>query len=210
MADIWSYWTRKGILFSTFQELVHNRVEKGFTIGMMRFPGNGRGNPLDSTYNHIDIEHMREIDNMVKYANSQGLTVWLLHWWGGNYIASIEKEKVRRWCRYLIHRLGAYNVVWVVAGEYNLYNYAGLGIDYWKGLSRMIKEEDPYNHVVGIHHTPPGWRGGVDAPQWSTAELLHNEPYLDYNQSQVGHNKWRNEMIPGVIHEAYSKILPSR
>ena len=112
MADIWSSWTRKGILFSTFQELVHNRVEKGFTIGMMRFPGNGRGNPLDSIYNHIDIEHMREIDNMVKYANSQGLTVWLLHWWGGNYIASIEKEKVRRWCRYLIHRLGAYNVVW--------------------------------------------------------------------------------------------------
>ena len=72
----------------------------------------------------------------------------------------------------------------------------------------MIKEEDPYNHVVGIHHTPPGWRGGVDAPQWSTAELLHNEPYLDYNQSQVGHNKWRNEMIPGVIHEAYSKNPP--
>ena len=36
------------------------------------------------------------------------------------------------------------------------------------------------------------------------AELLHQEPWLDYNQSQVGHGRMANEMIPDVVSEAYA------
>jgi len=36
-------------------------------------------------------------------------------------------------------------------------------------------------------------------------EVLHQEPWLDYNQSQVGHGRWRNEMIPIVIATDYAR-----
>jgi hypothetical protein len=52
---------------------------------------------------------------------------------------------------------------------------------------------------------PPGWSGGADAPQWSTGEAIHAEPWLDYNQSQTGHGRWRNEMIPFVVAADYAR-----
>ncbi|MCK4966663.1 DUF4038 domain-containing protein [bacterium] len=205
IADIWSYWTKKGVHFSSFQDVVEDRVEKGFTVGMMRFSSNRRGVPLDNTCDNLDINEMKKIDGMAAYANSQGLTIWVLHWWGGEYIKEVGVEKMRRFCRYLVSRLGAYNVVWVVAGEYNLYNYGGLGIDFWKEYGAYVKSIDPYQkRVVSIHHTPPTWSGGEEAPQWSTGELLSNEKWMDYNQFQVGHGDWRNEKIPEIAKFNYS------
>jgi len=55
IADIWSYWTKKGVNFPSFQEVVKDRVKKGFTVGMMRFSSNRRGVPLDQTCDNMDI-----------------------------------------------------------------------------------------------------------------------------------------------------------
>jgi hypothetical protein len=49
------------------------------------------------------------------------------------------------------------------------------------------------------------WEGGADAPQWSTAEAIHNQAWLDYNQSQCGHARWCNEFIPEIIKNSYGK-----
>jgi len=209
LADIWSYWTKKGIHFSSFQDVVRDRVKKGFTVGMMRFSSNRRGVPLDRTCDTMDINEMRKIDGMVAYVNSKGMTAWILHWWGGNYVKELSVEKMRRFNRYLVARLGAYNVVWVAAGEYNLDNYGGMGIDYWKDYGANLKSLDPYQkRVLSIHHTPPGWSGGNEAPQWSTGELLHNEKWMDFNQFQVGHNDWRQEKIPEIARHEYALAPP--
>ena len=209
IADIWSYWTKKGIHFSSFQEVVKDRVNKGFTVGMMRFSSNRRGVPLDQTCDIMDVNEMKRIDGMVAYANSRGMTIWLLHWWGGKYVMELSAEKMRRFNRYLVARLGAYNVVWVVAGEYNLDNYGGMGIDFWKNYGAYVKSIDPYQkRVLSIHHTPPGWSGGKEAPQWSTGEFLHNEKWMDFNQFQVGHDDWRQEKIPEIAKFEYSLNPP--
>ncbi len=205
IADIWSYWTKKGINFSSFQDLVRDRVKKGFTVGMMRFSSNRRGVPLDESCDHIDNNEMRRIDGMIAYANQQGLTVWVLHWWGGKYIKELGVEKMRRFSRYLIARLGAYNVVWIAAGEYNLDNYGGLGIDFWKEYGNYIKNTDPYKRrVLSIHHAPPTFTAAKFAPQWSTGEFLNNEKWMDFNQFQVGHQDNNNERIPGIVRFNYS------
>jgi hypothetical protein len=86
-----------------------------------------------------------------------------------------------------------------------MHNYGGLGLDFWRDLGRLIDEEDPFDRIIGAHPTPPGWKGGADAPQWSTAEAIHDEPWLDYNQSQTGHGRWRNELTPWIIENAYRK-----
>ena len=209
IADTWWNWTFRGIYMSTFQALVNDRAEKGFTIGQLFVPGNGwsqRSSILDSTYTMPDIEHMRFVDGMIRYANSKGMTMWVHAWWSREDIDDkIGAEKMRRWWRYLVHRLGAYNVIWVLAGEYNMNNYGGFSVDFWKNLGQMVKDEDPYERIVSAHPTPPNWRGGRDAPQWSTSDALHNEPWLDYNQSQIGHEQYRNELVPEITARDYAK-----
>jgi hypothetical protein len=210
IGDTWWNWTQKKIKFSTYQTLVDDRAQKGFTVGQLFVPANGWGGAssslLDETYTILDTAHMRKVENMIAYANSKGITVWVHGWWARkNLDKTAGEEKMKRWWRYLVHRLAAYNVIWVIGGEYNMDNYGGLGLPFWKNLGEFIKEEDPYDRIISAHNTPPGWEGGAEAPQWSTAEVLHDQPWLDYNQSQVGHGRWYNEMIPDVVAEAYEK-----
>ncbi len=203
IGDTWWNWTKRSIQFSSIQNLVDDRAEKGFTVGQLFVAGNGWGREasiLDESYTVLDTDLMARVDEMIEYANSKGITIWVHAWWSReNIIETIGVENVRRWWRYLIHRLGAYNVIWTIAGEYNLYNYGGFDLTFWKDVGQMIKDEDPYERIVGAHPTPPLWGGGADAPQWSTGEVLHDEPWLDYNQSQPGHGRWRQEMTPKII-----------
>lgn len=208
IGDTWWNWTDSRIHMDSFKKLVDDRSAKGFNIGQLFVPGNGWGREsslLDENYSVLDTVHASRVENMIKYANSKGITVWIHGWWSRPDLnTTIGDEKIRRWWRYLVQRFGAYNVVWVLAGEYNMNNYGGFKIDFWNELGTLIKNEDPYQRITSVHNTPPFWEGGVDAPQWSTSEVLHNEKWLDYNQSQVGHGKFANEMIPSVISDAYS------
>ncbi len=210
IGDTWWNWTKRGVKLSSFEKLANDRAEKGFTVGQLFFAGRGwgaRSSLLDRRFTTPDFEHLRHVESMIRYANSKGITVWIHPWWGGRDLdRQIGVEHLRRWWRYVIARLSAYNVIWTVAGEYNLYNYGGLGLEFWKDLGAMIDRLDPYERLLALHPTPPAWDGGDGAPQWSTGEVLHAEPWLNYNQSQVGHGRWRNEMIPSVIAADYARV----
>jgi hypothetical protein len=209
LADTWWDWTNSRIKFESFKNLVDTRSSQGFNIGQLFFAGNGWGREsslLDNTYQNPKIDQIRKVEKMIAYANSKGITVWIHAWWSRENIkTSIGEENMQRWWRYVIHRLHAYNVIWVLAGEYNMYNYGGFPLDFWNDLGKLVKSEDPYNRIVSAHPTPPMWDGGVDAPQWSTATVIHNQSWADYNQSQSGHARWCNEYIPFIIEEAYEK-----
>ncbi|MDV3309871.1 MAG: DUF4038 domain-containing protein [Cyclobacteriaceae bacterium] len=212
IGDTWWNWTKRSIRFETFKAMVDNRAEKGFTVGQLFVPGNGWGresSSLSEDYSQLDTEHVRHVERMIQYANEKGITVWIHGWWSReNLDDTAGPEAVKRWWRYLIHRFGAYNVIWVLAGEYNMYNNGGFPLSFWKELGQMIHDEDPYHRVISAHNTPPFWNGGADAPQWSTATVLHDEPWLDYNQSQTGHGRYANEMIPLVVADAYAVTPP--
>jgi hypothetical protein len=209
IGDTWWNWTDSRIHFDSFKQLVDNRAEKGFNIGQLFIPGNGwskESSLLDETYNIPDIEHIKKVEEMIRYANSKGITVWIHGWWSRpNLNSAIGAEKMERWWRYLVHRLGAYNVIWVLAGEYNMNNYGGFSLDFWNDLGKLVKAEDPYDRILSVHNTPPFWDGGAEAPQWSTGTVLHQDSWLDYNQSQVGHGKFANEMIPYIVSEDYNR-----
>ncbi|HOK45312.1 MAG TPA: DUF4038 domain-containing protein [Bryobacteraceae bacterium] len=207
IGDTWWNWHKKGIEFASFKKLADDRAAKGFSVGQLYFSGNS--NLLDVKREMPNLEQIRKVEEFISYANSKGITVWIHAWWSRKGLnVTAGPEKVRRWWRYVIHRLMAHNVIWVLAGEYNMNNYGGLGLQFWKDLGAMIRREDPYGRIIGAHPTPPAWEGGAEAPQWSTGEVLHNEPWLDYNQSQTGHGKWRNEMVPVVVAADYKRTPP--
>ena len=209
ISDTWWDWTNRRIKFESFKTLADTRAEQGYNIGQLFFAGNGWGmesSLLDETYQIPDIEQIKKVEKMIAYANSKGITVWIHPWWSREKInESIGDENMRRWWKYVIHRLHAYNVIWVLAGEYNMYNNGGFTLQFWNGLGEMVKAEDPYDHILGAHPTPPMWEGGAEAPQWSTAEVIHDQDWLDYNQSQSGHARWCNELIPEIISASYKK-----
>lgn len=208
IGDTWWNWTKREIKFESYKTLVDDRAEKGFNVGQLFVAGNGwerSASLLDTSFTVLDLDLMRKVDSMIVYANSKGITVWVHPWWSRKDMdKTIGEEKIKRWWRYLVRRLGAYNVIWVLAGEYNMYNYGNLGLPFWDSLGHMVKSEDPYRRIVSVHNTPPFWDGGAEAPQWSTAEALHQAPWMDYNQIQVGHGRMANEMIPEVVATSYA------
>jgi hypothetical protein len=194
IGDTWWNWTNRKIYFSTYKKLVDDRAAKGFNVGQLFVAANGWGRQsslLDSTYSVLDVAQMKKVDSMIQYANSKGITVWVHGWWSRKKLdKTAGEEKIKRWWRYLVHRYAAYNVVWVIAGEYNLDNYGGLGLPFWKEVGRSIKAEDPFDRIVSAHNTPPNWEGGMAAPQWSTAEVLHNEPGWIITKARWGTAVW--------------------
>jgi hypothetical protein len=209
IADTWWDWTNRKIRFESFKELADTRASQGFNIGQLFFAGNGWGREsslLDTSFQHPDLEQIRRVEQMIAYANSRGITMWIHPWWSRKDIDKrIGAENMRRWWRYVIHRLHAYNVIWVLAGEYNMNNYGGFPLDFWNDLGELVKSEDPYDRITSVHPTPPMWEGGAEAPQWSTADAIHNQAWLDYNQSQCGHARWCNELIPEIVKLAYNR-----
>jgi hypothetical protein len=210
IAEAWHTWTRKGIPLEKFKPVVDDRAAKGFTAGEVLFGANNGVFMLGRTYDVPDLDNIHAAEQKIAYANSQGITLWVHAWWSNrNMDKRVGAEKIRRWWRYVEQRLGAYNVIWNVAGEYNMYDYGGMGLQFWKDMGAMIRREDPYHHAIGIHNTPPGWPGGEgESEQWSTGEVLHNEPWLDFNNSQLGHNKWRNELAPQIMAADYARVPP--
>jgi len=209
IADTWWNWTDSRITFGSFKKLVDTRAEQGFNIGQLFFAGNGwsdESSLLDTAFRHPDLEQIRKVEKMIAYANSKGITVWIHAWWSRKNInESIGSENIRRWWRYVIHRLHAHHVIWVLAGEYNMHGYGGFPLQFWNDLGALVKSEDPYDRITGVHPTPPMWDGGAEAPQWSTAEAIHEQSWLDYNQSQTGHARWCNELVPWIIRNACIK-----
>ena len=209
IADTWWDWTNSHIKFESFKKLADTRADQGFNIGQLFFAGNGWGKEsslLDPSFSNPKFEQIRKVEEMIRYANSKGITVWIHAWWSREGIdKSIGEDNFIRWWRYVIQRLHAYNVIWVIAGEYNMNNYGGFPLEFWNRLGKIIKDDDPYDRILSAHPTPPMWSGGADAPQWSTAEAIHSQPWLDYNQSQTGHARWCNEITPWIITNAYNK-----
>lgn len=212
IADTWWDWTNRRITFESFKNLVDTRSSQGFSIGQLFFAGNGwsrESSLLDPTFQKPDLEQIRMVERMIAYANSKGITMWIHAWWTRqNMDRNIGPDNIKRWWRYVIHRLSAYNVIWVLAGEYNMYNYGGFPLSFWNEVGNLIKSEDPYQRIAGAHPTPPMWDGGAEAPQWSTAEAIHDQKWADYNQSQTGHARWCNELVPWIITNAYERQPP--
>ena len=100
-ADTWWDWTSSRIKFESFKKLADTRAEQGFNIGQLFFAGNGWGNEsslLDPSFSNPKLEQIRKIEEMIRYANSKGITVWIHAWWSREGIdKSIGEENIIRW-----------------------------------------------------------------------------------------------------------------
>jgi len=144
------------------------------------FPGK---NPQTDTPN---MAFFQRLDEWVQYANDRGIMMGLTlggfpdnsNWW--NKMGTQARDD--RWFRYCIARYTAYNVRWCLYGEVNERN-TPWGLTWQQEVARkaqMVKDEDPYKHPLGSHHT------AVDT---SSA----NNPNIDYIEVQIDQPGVRTE-----------------
>lgn len=142
-----------------FQQLVDDRVKKGFTVYQNYFVGHQRHWWRDDRYECIDPTRFQEVlDPMMDHLADRGLVVAQGI---GLYITSVimPRESLVRLARYTAARYGAHPMVWFTAQEVNLPGKSADGsprtdLDAWRAAATAFAESNGYEHPVGGHMYP--------------------------------------------------------
>lgn len=132
--------------------------------------------PFGDDHDALNLAHWRALDTVVAYLHARGMVADLIPF--ANEGAGREgqlfgtRAQDERYLRYLIARYAAYpHAIWCLTNEWN---YTGKDRDYWNGLGRIARDEDPWGDEAGrrrvltIHQqTRIDWQWG-DA-DWPTA-----------------------------------------
>ena len=192
-----------------FQELVADRVDKGFNLIQLvvgHVPaategdpraGNEAGLPWAADYQTINPGYFDLADLRIAHLVENGLVPCILSMWG-NWLVRLGVENVKRHWRYLIARYGAYPVVWGLCGEVQLFypDFAAeltdpkqakeqLGKD-WSEVCRYLDETDPYGHPLTAH--PDG--------NTESRDMLDEDAPITLSMLQTGHGL---RSMPGML-----------
>ncbi|MBY0506146.1 MAG: glycoside hydrolase family 140 protein [Bryobacteraceae bacterium] len=173
------------ILASAFSEFSGRNEPNAFGQRPFRV----EGDPL--TYNEAYAAH---VDWVIGKANEFGLTVALLPAWGdkvferpGNPNSILNATNARAYGLQIGKSFGRHrNLVWVMGGDRNASGYETV----WRELAAGIKAGESTRHLMTFH--PNG--------RHSSSIWFQEDPWLDFNMLQSGHNLRDNpvhEMIRG-------------
>jgi len=181
-----------------FQELVADRVAKGFTLiqivaglypDMEPFDERGlneAGFPWEREFARINPSYFDMADLRVAHLVRSGLVPCIVGSWG-YFMDFAGLDALKKHWRNLVARWGAYPVVWCVAGEALMdYYLQGQAEDRearrrrlqasWSELVRAIRALDPFHNPITIHPTQFGH------------EQVDDPSLLDLDMLQTGHS----------------------
>jgi len=105
---------------------------------------------LDTGSQAINPAFWRQVDRRLRYANQRGITVGLFLGWAQSWQNQFANQEDRlRYARYAVARLSAYNVYFVVSGEWNEWRDRQA----CEALGRSVRQCDPHGRLIGIHST---------------------------------------------------------
>ncbi len=176
---------------SAFRHLIDHRTQQGFSVVQMAFLSSGEMVNPDA-----DPDYGREMDYYMAYANDAGIVPVI----GLTFHSGMDQKTLaeweRRW-RYVIARVGAYDVTWLITGEYNANNGPlEERIPKVMALGQFIKDTDPYHRAMTVHP----WAFSVETREaW-------DQPWYDFIMLQGGHGNG-----PGVTgYQQARNHLPTR
>ncbi|MDP6513229.1 MAG: DUF4038 domain-containing protein [SAR202 cluster bacterium] len=199
-----------------FQQLIADRVEKGFTLiqivaglypDMRPFDERGRneaGFPWEEDWSRIRPEYFDMADRRITHLVDNGLVPCIVGCWG-YYMEFAGKEVLKKHWRYLVARWGAYPIVWCVAGEALMFWYLHQFDNEnernafhdktrtdWIEVTRYLRLVDPWHRPVTAH---PGGRG---AREMLTDELVEIE------MLQTGHTG--HASLPNTVSQVTESV----
>jgi hypothetical protein len=177
------------------QQYLDNRAAKGFTViqavVLAEFDGLGKPNQygdvplIDNDPTKPNEKYFRLVDTVIKMAAKKGLYMGLLPTWGDKVnkeewgvgpvvFDSVNAYKYGQWLGKRYAKVP--NIIWILGGDRVPFTDK---IDYrpvWRAMAKGLREGDS-RKLIAYH--PSGGR--------STAQMIHNEPWLDINMFQSGH-----------------------
>jgi hypothetical protein len=186
-----------------FQEMIRDRVAKGFSViqivaglypDMDPFDERGANNagfPWDRNFQSINPDYFNEADHKLIALAEAGLVPCIVGCWGF-FLEFAGEEVIRKHWDYLLARYGALPAVWCMAGEATMpfYTHPAFGNpektkEYnaklrrgWTEMTRYVKSRDPFARPVTIHPTQYG------------REMVEDAELLDLEMLQTGHSSF--------------------
>jgi len=172
-----------GMGFERYKAIVDTRAEQGFTVlygmgdlfekpGFSKRTQRNEGGPPFHDYDpaRLNPAFFQGVDRRVKHVMSSGLVQCIgLGWPDQGIWERIGEDALERAWRYLIARYAAYDVCWVIFGEYEEF---GLNADAIADqFGRLTRRRDAYQHPISVHSTS------------SSARLAKHE-WLDFTIQQ--------------------------
>lgn len=126
------------------------------------------GTPNNFDFSRFNPEFFRHLESSILKLRELGIECDLIIWhpydkgrWGFD---DMTDEEDGNYLRYLIARVGAFsNIWWSLANEYDLMKNKQM--DDWDRHFKILKEEDPYQHLRSIHE----WKEYYDhSKSWVT------------------------------------------
>ncbi len=159
-----------------FPHYVTDRRRKGFTAvhfraGFLTDPAavNEGGPTFIRRYELINPANFQWLDKRIQYTAEQGMVPVIAgQWYMG--AAEMSPADLQLYWKYLVARYQAYNVVWIVTGEYGFLD----DLEKVDQLGAYVSQIDALNHVTAVHPTP-------NEPffAYSSAEHFAGAPWLD-------------------------------
>lgn len=121
-------------------------------------------------HNRVNPQFFQWVDRRVAYADSAGMVSILFFTWSEE-IHKMSTEQYERLALYIVSRCAAYNVFWVLAGDYQAYFYEP---PVYRQVGAAVAQADPFDHPISIH----------PADGFVNREFA-NEPWLSYLMHQL-------------------------
>lgn len=176
-----------------------DRVAKGFTVIQAVVLAEMDGLKTPNVYGEVPLidmnpekpneKYFSHVDFIVDEAQKAGLFIAMLPTWGDKVTPShgggpviFTEENAGTFGRFLGNRYKNKPIVWILGGDRDIANDQELKV--WRALATGLRTGDNGNHLISYHP-----RGAS-----SSHKMLHNEPWLDFNMYQSGHEKHFNEV----------------
>ena len=179
-----------------------DRASKGFTVIQAVALAELDGHTVPNPYGHLPLEQLDpsrpavkegprndywdHVDYIVRKANLLGMCVGLLPTWGRYWHDNIKENKgkplfnetnAKAYGKFLGNRYKECQVIWILGGDRDIENEKQKRII--RSMAEGLKEGCGGTQLVTFHP-----RGGAGSADW-----FHNEPWLDFNMRQNGHNQ---------------------
>ncbi len=173
---------------------LQTRKEQGFTIVQavvlaeldgLRTPNSYGELPLlDADPTRPNSKYFEHVDFIINKANELGLVIGLLPTWGDKVYSVnpgagpviFNQENAEKFGEFLGKRYKNKQLIWILGGDRTIDNLEVQNI--WRSMASGLRKGDTGNHLITFHP-----RGESSSSFW-----LHNEPWLDFNMYQSGHN----------------------
>lgn len=174
------------------ERYLSDRAKKGFTVIQavvlaeldgLNIPNvNGHRPLIDNDPMRPNEEYFEDVDWIVARANALGLYIGMLPTWGDKWNKAwgagpeiFTPQNAAVYGEWLGRRYREAGLIWILGGDRPVENDRHKEI--LRAMADGLRKGDLGEHLITLHPT-----GGAGSAQW-----LHNEPWLDFNMRQNGH-----------------------